>query len=104
MQWFKYFILNNTLTINLEELFLGCQTSDSLPNRLSLLSVISHCILLDVAFTSKTHKPLTDQGLKETQTKSSQEDKSTPSIIETTGNNVKYFIIFSYSLTIRVKR
>ena len=46
-------------------------------------------MLLDLAFTSKTHKPLTDQG---TQTMSSQEDKSTPSIVETTGNNVNYIL------------
>ena len=71
---------------------MGCQTSDGSPNTLSLLSVTSHCILLDVVFTTKTHKPLTDQGLEETQTKSSQEDKSTPSIIETTGNNVNYIL------------
>ena len=71
MQWFKYFKLSNTLTINLEELYLGCQTSDSPPNTLSLLSVTSHCILLDLAFISKTCKPLTDQG---TQTKSSHEE------------------------------
>ena len=92
MQWFKYFILNNTLAVQLKGLYLGCQTSDSPPNTLSLLSVTSHCMLLDVAFTSKTHKPLTDQGLEETQTKSSQEDKSTPSIIKTTGNNVNYIL------------
>ena len=49
-------------------------------------------MLLDVAFTSKTHKPLTDQGLEETQTKFSQEDESIPSIIETTGNNVNYIL------------
>ena len=68
------------------------QSSKYMSNTLSLLSVISHCMLLDVAFTSKTHKPLTDQGLEETQTKSSQEDKSTPSIIKTTGNNVNYIL------------
>ena len=62
--------MRNTLTINLEELYLGFQTSDSPSNTLSLLSVISHCILLDLAFISKTRKPLTDQG---TQTKSSHD-------------------------------
>ena len=92
MYWFKYFKLSNTLNINLEELYLGCQTSDSRPNTLSLLSVTSHCMLLDLGFISKTHKPLIDQGLEETQTKSTQEDKSTPSIIKTTGNNVNYII------------
>ena len=41
-------------------------------------------MLLDLAFISKTHKPLIDQG---TQT---NKDEFTPSIIETTGNkNVK---------------
>ena len=49
-------------------------------------------MFLNVAFTSKTHKPLTDQGLKETQTKSIQEDESTPSVIETTGSNVNYIL------------
>ena len=81
--------MRNTFTINLEELYLGCQTSDSPQNTLSLLSVTSHCMLLYLGFISKTHKPLTDQG---TQTKSSHEDKSTPSIIETTGNNVNYIL------------
>ena len=92
MQWFKYFKLSNTLNINLEELYLRCQTSDSPPNTLLLLSVTSYCMLLDLGFISKTHKPITDQGLKETQTKSSQEDESTPSIIKTTGNNVNYVL------------
>ena len=47
-------------------------------------------MFLDVPLTSKTHKPLTDQGLEVTQTKSSQEDESPSSIIETTGNAVNY--------------
>ena len=96
--------MSNTLTINLEELCLGCQTSDvdSPSNTLSLLSVTLHCMLLDLAFTSRTHEPLTDQ---ESQTKSSQEDKSTPSIIETTGNNINYILwLFHTVSTIRVKR
>ena len=62
-------------------------------------------MLLDVAVTAKTRKPLTYQGLKETQTKSSQEDDSIPSIIETTGNNVNYFFgLFYIVSTISVKR
>ena len=96
--------MRNTLTINLEELYLGYQTSDSPQNTLSLLSVTFHCMLLDLVFTSRTHKPLvlTDQ---ESQTKSSQKDKSTPSIIETTGNNVNYILwLFHTVYTIRVKR
>ena len=81
---------------------MGCQTSDNLTNTLSLLSVTSHCILLDLAFTSKTRKPLIDQG---TQTKSSQEDESAPFIIETTGNSVNYIlqlfhIVSTISITI----
>ena len=84
--------MSNILSINLEELYLRCQTSDSPSNTLSLLSVTSHCLLLDLAFTSKTRKPLIDQG---TQTKSSQEDESTPSIIETTGNmQIKFYDYF----------
>ena len=63
--------MSNTFTITLEELYLRCQTTDSPPNTLSLLSVTSHCILLDLAFISKTCKPLTDQG---TQTTSSHEE------------------------------
>ena len=66
MHWFKCFILNNTVTVHLKGLYLECQTSDGLPNTLPLLSVTCHCILLDVVFTSKTHKPLTDQGLEGT--------------------------------------
>ena len=87
-----YLKLSNKLILNLVELYLECQSSDGPPNTLSLLFITCHCILLDVALISKTHKPLTDQGLEETQTKFIQEDKSTPSIIETTGNNVNYIL------------
>ena len=81
MQWFTYLKLSNRFIINLN--------SDGSPNTLSLLSVTSHSMLLDVPVTSKTLKPLTDQG---THTKSSQEDGSTPSIIKTIGNNVNYIL------------
>ena len=46
-------------------------------------------LLLDLAFIPKTHKPLTDQGLKEAQTQSNQEETSL--ITETTGS--KYYFI-----------
>ena len=49
-------------------------------------------MLLVVAFTSKTHKPLTDQRLEESQANFSREDEPIPSIIETTGNNVIYIL------------
>ena len=49
-------------------------------------------MFLDVPFTSKTHKPLTDHGLEETQTKSIQEDESTLFIIETTGSKINYIL------------
>ena len=45
-------------------------------------------MFLDVPFTSKSHKPQTDQGLEETQTESSQEDESITFTSETTGSNV----------------
>ena len=47
-------------------------------------------LLLDIAFIPKAHKPVTDQGLEETQTKSIQEE-STP---VTTGNNIILLIIY----------
>ena len=43
-------------------------------------------MLLDLAFTSPVHKPVTDQEPEETQTKSSQQEL-TPFISETTGSN-----------------
>ena len=61
---------------------------------IALLIGLSLLMFLDVPFTSKTHKPLTDQGLEETQTKSIQEDESTLFIIETTGSNISY--IYDY--------
>ena len=43
-------------------------------------------LLLGLAFIPKTRKPVTDQGLEETQTKSSQQEPI-PLISETTGSN-----------------
>ena len=43
-------------------------------------------LLLDLAFIPKTHKPVTDQGLEETQTQFSQRSF----IIETTGSTIQY--------------
>ena len=52
----------------------------------------SHYImLLDLAFIPKVHKPVTDQELEETQTKSSQEQ----STHETTGNNIILWLLES---------
>ena len=44
-------------------------------------------LLLDLAFISKVHKPVTDQEPEETQTKCSQQ-KTTPFISETIGSNI----------------
>ena len=54
--------------------------------------VTSHYMTLlpDLAFIPKARKPVTDQGLEETQTKSIQEE-STP---VTTGNNIILLIIY----------
>ena len=45
-------------------------------------------LLLDLAFIPKTRKPVTDQGLEETQTQSSQEETSL--ITKTTGSTIQY--------------
>ena len=47
-------------------------------------------LLPDLAFIPKARKPVTDQGLEETQIKSNQEE-STP---VTTGNNIILLIIY----------
>ena len=52
MQWFTCLKLSNTLTVNLVELYLGYQTSDSSPNRLSLLSITCHCLELKKKMSS----------------------------------------------------
>ena len=71
------------------------------------MSVTCHCMLPDVASSSKTRKPLTDQGLEETQTNNyfSQKDDSIPSIIEATGTNINYSLrLFHIVSTIRLNR
>ena len=66
-------------------------------------------LLLELAFMPKAQKPLTDQGLEDTQTKSSQEE-STPSVSEYAGMviyklNILYMYEYSYrGSNIRVKR
>ena len=47
-------------------------------------------LLLDLAFISRTSKPVTDEGPEETQIKSSQEESKH----ETTGNNIILLIIY----------
>ena len=47
-------------------------------------------LLLDLAFIPKIRKPVTDQGVEETQTKSIQEE----STHETTGNNIILLLIY----------
>ena len=48
-------------------------------------------LLLDLAFIPKVRKPVTDQGLEETQTQSSREKTSL--ITETTGSTIQYIKI-----------
>ena len=50
-------------------------------------------LLLDQAFIPETSKPVTDQGLEETHTSSSQEETSV--ITETTGSNSVHYISHS---------
>ena len=49
-------------------------------------------LLLDLAFISKAHKPVTDQGLEEILTKHNQEEGSIP---ETIGSDVAYNNIYN---------
>ena len=49
-------------------------------------------LLLDLAFISKVRKPVTDQGVEETQTQSSQEETSL--ITKTTGSNTIHCLLY----------
>lgn len=71
---------------------------DAINSRLNLTLVHSYDItitnalnvfhwLLDLAVITKVHKPLTDQGLKEIQPKSTKEREDIPFHSEHTGNN-----------------
>ena len=58
-------------------------------------------LLLELAFIPKVQKPLSDQGLEDTQIKSSQEE-STPPISEYVGMVVyKLNILFMYECSYR---